>query len=64
MMWRYLVEENVRVGQVSNVGYGSEHRPVVANNRKLEENYGREYKGMVRERWLWLDVMYWFQGYS
>ena len=49
MMWRCLVEENVRAGQVSNVGCGSEHRPVVANNRKLEENYGREYKGMVRE---------------
>jgi len=48
MMWRCLVEENVRVGQVSNVGCGSEHRPVVVNNHKLEENYGREYKGMVR----------------
>jgi len=64
MMWRCLIEENVRVGQVSNVGCGSEHGPVVANNRKLEENYGREYKGMVREWWLWLDVMHWFQDYS
>jgi len=49
MMWRYLVEENVRVGQISNVGCGSEHRPVVVNNCKLEENYRREYKSMVRE---------------
>jgi len=48
MMWRCLVEENVRVGQVSNVGCGSEHGPMVANNHKLEENYGREYKGIVR----------------
>ena len=64
MMWRCLVEENIRVGQVSNVGCGSEHGPVVANNCKLEENYGREYKGMVREWWLWLDVMRWFQDYS
>jgi len=64
MIWRCLVEENVRVGQVSNVGCGSEHGPVVANNHKLEENYGREYKGMVGEWWLWLDVMHWFQGYS
>ena len=63
-MWRCLVEKNVRAGQVSNVGCGSEHGPVVVNNRKLEENYGREYKGMVREWWLWLDVMCWFQGYS
>ena len=52
-MWRCLVEENVRAGQVSNVGCGSEHGPVVANNHKLEEKYGREYKGMVREWWLW-----------
>jgi len=64
MMWRCLVEENVRVGQVSNVGCGSEHGPVIANNHKLEENYGREYKSMMREWWLWLDVMCWFQGYS
>ena len=63
-MWRCLVEENVRAGQVSNVGCGSEHGPVVANNCKLEENHGREYKSMVREWWLWLDVMCWFQGYS
>ena len=28
-MWRCLVEENVRAGQVSNVGCGSEHRPQV-----------------------------------
>ena len=48
-MWRCLVEENVRAGQVSNVGYGSEHGPVVANNHKLEEKYRREYNGMVRE---------------
>ena len=40
-MWRCLVEENVRAGQVSNVGCGSEHGPVVANNHKLEEKYGR-----------------------
>jgi len=63
-MWRCLVEENVRADQVSNVGCRSKHRPVVANNCKLEEIYGREYKGMVREWWLWLDVMYWFQDYS
>ena len=30
-MWRCLVEENVRVGQASNVGSGSEHRPMVVN---------------------------------
>jgi len=59
-----LVEDNVRAGQVSNAGCESEHRLVVANNYKLEENYEREYKGMVREWWLWLDVMHWFQGYS
>ena len=41
MMWRCLVEENVRVGQVSNVGCGSEHGLVIANNYKLEENYER-----------------------
>ena len=65
MIWRYLVEENVRVGQVSNVGSGSEHRPMVANNRhKLEEKYEREYKDMVEEWRLQLDVMCWFQGYS
>jgi len=58
MMWRCLVEENVRAGLVSNVSYESEHRPVVANNCKLEENYGREYKDMMREWWLWLDVMH------
>ena len=64
MMWRCLVEKNVRAGQVSNVGCGSEHGSVVVNNHKLEEKYGREYNGMVREWWLWLDVMRWFQGYS
>jgi len=58
-MWRCLVKKNVRVDQVSNVGCGSEHGPMVANNR-LEKNYKREYKNMVREWWLWLDVMYWF----
>jgi len=41
MMWRYLVEENVRAGQVSNVGCGSEHGPVIMNNHKLEEKYER-----------------------
>jgi len=51
------------VGQISNVGCGSEHGLMVANNR-LEENYEREYKNIVREWWLWLDIMYWFQGYS
>ena len=64
MMWRCLVAENVKADQVSNVSCGSKHRPVAANNHKLEENYGREYKGMVREWWLWLNVMHWFQGYS
>jgi len=50
MIWRCLVEENARVGQVSNVGCGSEHRPMVAKNRhKLEEKYEREYKDMVEE---------------
>ena len=50
MIWRCLVEKNVRVGQISNVGYGSEHRPMVANNRhKLEEKYKREYKDMVEK---------------
>ena len=50
MIWRCLIEENVRVGQVSNVGCESDHRPVVVNNRhKLEEKYKREYKDMVRE---------------
>ena len=63
MMWRCLVEKNVRVGQISNIGCGSEHRPVVMNNHKLEEKYEKEYKGIVRKQQLWLDVMYWFQGY-
>jgi len=58
MMWRCLVQENVRAGQVSNVGCGSKHGPVVVNNCKLKENYKREYKSMVREWWLWLDVMH------
>jgi len=49
MIWRFLVEENVRAGQVSNVGCRSEHRPVVVNNHKLKENYRREYKSMIRE---------------
>ena len=30
--------ENVRAGQVSNVGCGNEHGPMVAND--LEEKYG------------------------
>jgi len=30
-----LVEENVRVGQVSNVGCGNERGPMVANDRKI-----------------------------
>jgi len=29
MMWRCLVEKNIRAGHVSNVGCRSEHRPVV-----------------------------------
>jgi len=45
-MWRCLVEENVRAGQVSNVGCGNEHRPMVANN--LEEKCEREYEDMVK----------------
>jgi len=49
-MWRCLVEENVRAGQVSNIYCGSEHRLMVVNNRhKLEEKYKREYKDMVKE---------------
>ena len=53
------------MGQVSNVGCGSEHRPMVANNKhKLEEKYKREYKDMVKGWCLWLDVICWFQGYS
>jgi len=48
-MWRCLVEKNVRAGQVSNVGYGNEHGPMVANDRhKLEEEYERVYKDMVK----------------
>ena len=48
-MWRCLVEENVRAGQVSNVGCGNEHRPMVANDKhKLEEKYEREYEDMVK----------------
>ena len=58
MIWRCLVKKNVRAGQVSNIHYGSEHRPMVVSNRhKLEEKYKREYKDMVKEWWLWLDVM-------
>jgi len=54
-MWRCLVEENVRAGQVSNVDCGNEHRPMVANDKhKLEEKYEREYKDMVKE-WLLLS---------
>jgi len=50
-MWRCLVEKNVRAGQ--NVGCGNEHRPMVANDRhKLEEEYEREYKDMVKGWWL------------
>ena len=41
-MWRCLVGENVRVGQVSNVGSGSEHRPMVANNRHKLKRSMRE----------------------
>ena len=64
-MWRCLVEENVRADQVSNVGCGNEHRPIVANDRhKLKEKCEREYKDMVEEWRLRLDVMCWFQGYS
>jgi len=45
-MWRCLVEKNVRAGQV---GCGNEHGPMVANDRhKLEEEYEREYKDMVK----------------
>ena len=52
-MWRCLVKENIRAGQISNVGYGNEHRPMVANDRhKLEEKYEREYKDMVKGWWL------------
>ena len=52
-MWRCLVEENVRAGQVSNVGCGNEHRPMVANDRhKLEEKCEREYKDMMKGWWL------------
>ena len=50
MMWRCLVEKNIRASQVSNVSCGSEHRPIVANNKyKLEEQYEREYEDMVKE---------------
>jgi len=39
-MWRWLVKENVRVGQVSDVGCENRQRPIVANNRyKLKEKY-------------------------
>ena len=48
-MWRCLVEENVRAGQVSNVGCGNEHRPMVVNDRHKHE---REYKDMVKGWWL------------
>ena len=52
-MWRCLVEENVRAGQVSNVGCGNEHRLIVANNRhKLEEKCEREYKDIMKGWWL------------
>jgi len=36
-MWRCLVEENDRVGQVSDVGCKNGQRPMVANN--LKEKY-------------------------
>jgi len=62
-MWRCLVEENVRAGQVSDVGCENEHRPMVVNDR-LEENYERKYKDIVKKWWLWLNVGCWFQGYS
>jgi len=49
-MWRCLVKENVRVGQISNVSCKSKYRPIVANNRhKLKENYKRKYKDIVKE---------------
>ena len=49
-MWKYLVEENVRKDQISNVSCRNEYRPIVVNNRyKLEEKYEREYKDMVKE---------------
>ena len=49
-MWRCLVKKSVRVDQISNVGYGSEYRLIVANNRyKLEEKYKKEYKNIVEK---------------
>jgi len=48
-MWRCLVKKNVRVGQVSNVGCGNEHRLIVVNDRyKIEEKYEKEYKDTVK----------------
>ena len=39
-MWRCLVKENIRVGHVSDIGYGNRQRPIVVNNKhKLEEKY-------------------------
>ena len=44
-MWRCLVERNVRMGQVSNVGCKNGQRPMVVNNRhKLEKKYQHNYK--------------------
>ena len=41
---------NVRAGQVSNVGCENEHKPMVVNDRhKLEENYERKYKNMMKK---------------
>ena len=49
-MWKCLVEKNIRVDQIGNISSGSEHRPIVVNNRhKLEEKCEREYKNMVKE---------------
>jgi len=48
-MWRCLVEKNVRVDQVSNVGCKNEHRLTVVNNRhKIKEKYEKEYKDIVK----------------
>ena len=64
-MQRCLVKKNVRVGQVDNIGSGSEHRPIVANNKhKLVKKCEREYKDIVKEQRLQFDVMCWFQDYS
>ena len=62
MMWRCLIKKNIKISQVSNIGCKSKHRPIIAH--KLEEKYVREYKDMIREQWLQLDMMHQFQGYS